>query len=138
MAKGLGIEATVTFPGALFGEDKRAAFHYCDGFILPSLSEGLPMVLLEAWACGKPVLMTPQCNLPEGFDAGAAVRIEPTEGEHHRGAHEFHGNAGYGTRGPLARGGSRWLPSDSPGRSSRPKWPPFTAGWPGAGQGRRR
>jgi len=79
MAAALGIDAAVTFPGPLFGEDKRAAFHYCDGFILPSLSEGQPMVLLEAWACGKPVLMTPQCNLPEGFEAGAAVRIEPNE-----------------------------------------------------------
>ena len=37
------------------------------------------MVLLEAWACGKPVLMTPQCNMPEGFEAGAALRIEPEE-----------------------------------------------------------
>ena len=71
--------ATVTFPGPVFGEDKRAAFQYCDGFILPSLSEGLPMVLLEAWAYGKPVVMTPQCNLPEGYEAGAAVRIEPEE-----------------------------------------------------------
>jgi poly(glycerol-phosphate) alpha-glucosyltransferase len=79
MAIALGIEAAVTFPGPVFGEDKRAAFHHCEGFILPSLSEGLPMVLLEAWACGKPVLMTPQCNLPEGFEAGAAVRIEPEE-----------------------------------------------------------
>ena len=35
------------------------------------------MVLLEAWAWGKPVLMTPQCNLPAGFAAGAALRIEP-------------------------------------------------------------
>ena len=79
MAAALGIESTVLFPGPLFGDDKRAAFYHCDGFILPSLSEGLPMVLLEAWACGKPVLMTPQCNLPEGFEAGAAVRIEPKE-----------------------------------------------------------
>jgi poly(glycerol-phosphate) alpha-glucosyltransferase len=79
MAVALGIDATVTFPGPVFGDDKRAAFQHCDGFILPSLSEGLPMVLLEAWAYGKPVLMTPQCNLPEGFDAGAAVRIEPRE-----------------------------------------------------------
>jgi len=79
MASALRIEATVTFPGPVFGEDKKAAFHHCEGFILPSLSEGLPMVLLEAWAYGKPVLMTPQCNLPEGFEAGAALRIEPQE-----------------------------------------------------------
>ena len=33
------------------------------------------MVILEAWAHAKPVLMTPECNLPEGFAAEAAVRI---------------------------------------------------------------
>jgi poly(glycerol-phosphate) alpha-glucosyltransferase len=35
------------------------------------------MVVLEAWAHGKPVLMTTECNLPEGFAASAALRIEP-------------------------------------------------------------
>jgi poly(glycerol-phosphate) alpha-glucosyltransferase len=35
------------------------------------------MVVLEAWSYGKPVLMTPECNLPEGFAAQAALRIEP-------------------------------------------------------------
>jgi poly(glycerol-phosphate) alpha-glucosyltransferase len=34
------------------------------------------MVALEEWAHSKPVLMTPECNLPEGFAAGAALRIE--------------------------------------------------------------
>jgi poly(glycerol-phosphate) alpha-glucosyltransferase len=77
MAQALRIESTVIFPGPLFGEEKKGAFHSCDGFILPSLSEGLPMVLLEAWAYGKPVLMTPQCNLPEGYEADAAISIEP-------------------------------------------------------------
>jgi poly(glycerol-phosphate) alpha-glucosyltransferase len=42
---------------------------------MPSLSEGLPMTVLEAWASAKPVLMTPECNLPEGFAAGAALQI---------------------------------------------------------------
>jgi poly(glycerol-phosphate) alpha-glucosyltransferase len=42
---------------------------------MPSLSEGLPMTVLEAWAYSKPVLMTPECNLPEGFAAGAALQI---------------------------------------------------------------
>ncbi len=36
------------------------------------------MVVLEAWAYGKPVLMTPECNLPEGFAAGAALQIGTT------------------------------------------------------------
>jgi poly(glycerol-phosphate) alpha-glucosyltransferase len=35
------------------------------------------MAVLEAWAHAKPVVITPQCNLPEGFAAQAAIRIEP-------------------------------------------------------------
>ena len=34
------------------------------------------MVVLEAWAHGKPVMMTAECNLPTGFLAPAAIRIE--------------------------------------------------------------
>ena len=34
------------------------------------------MTVLEAWGNSKPVLMTPQCNLPEGFAAEAAIRVE--------------------------------------------------------------
>ena len=65
----------VEFSGPLFGTDKRKALQNADAFILPSLSEGLPMTVLEAWAWGLPVLMTDECNLPEGFAHHAAVRI---------------------------------------------------------------
>jgi len=66
------------FLGPQFGAAKASCYRNCDAFILPSFSEGLPMVVLEAWAHGKPVLITPECNLPEGFAAHAALRMEPT------------------------------------------------------------
>ena len=69
---------SVLFLGPQFNEAKAACYADCDAFILPSFSEGLPMAVLEAWAYGKPVLMTPECNLPEGFTANAALRIEPS------------------------------------------------------------
>jgi glycosyltransferase involved in cell wall biosynthesis len=69
---------SVVFIGAQFGAEKNACYRACDAFILPSLSEGLPMAVLEAWAHAKPVLMTPECNLTEGFDAGAALQIGTT------------------------------------------------------------
>jgi poly(glycerol-phosphate) alpha-glucosyltransferase len=72
----LGVESSVRFPGPQFNEDKAACYYHCAAFILPSFSEGMPMVVLEAWSYGKPVLMTPECNLPEGFAAGAAIHIE--------------------------------------------------------------
>jgi len=89
MAAKYRIEDSITFPGPLFGEDKRAAYYHCDGFILPSLSEGLPVAVLEAWAAGKPVIMTPECNLPEGFQAEAAISIYPTEESIHAGLANF-------------------------------------------------
>lgn len=69
----LGLEESVHFAGPLFGDKKAGAYQNAEAFVLPSLSEGLPMVVLEAWAFGKPVVMTPDCNLPEGFAAGAAI-----------------------------------------------------------------
>ena len=33
------------------------------------------MSVLEAWAYGLPVVMTPECNLPEGFASQAALEI---------------------------------------------------------------
>ena len=67
---------SVLFLGPQFNDAKAACYANCDAFILPSFSEGVPMVVLEAWAYSKPVVMTPECNLPEGFGTNAAVRIE--------------------------------------------------------------
>ncbi len=68
---------SVTFLGPVFGEAKDCLLRSVDAFILPSFSEGLPMTILEAWAYRLPVVKTPPCNLPEGFEAGAALAVEP-------------------------------------------------------------
>jgi len=76
----LNLRDAVRFTGPLHGPAKAAAYGHASGFILPSVSEGLPMTILEAWAHGVPVLMTDACNLPEGFAANAAIRI-PTDSD---------------------------------------------------------
>lgn len=73
--------ADVIFYGPAFGEEKEALLRSATAFILPSLSEGLPMSVLEAWAYGVPVVMTPECNLPEGFASQAALEIRNGEME---------------------------------------------------------
>ncbi len=72
----LDIASTVHFIGPQFKEEKAACLARADAFILPSFSEGLPMVVLEAWSYGLPVLMTPQCNIPLGVARGAALEVE--------------------------------------------------------------
>lgn len=65
---------SVSFIGAVHGEQKQALLDKARFLVLPSLSEGLPMVILEAWASGTPTIMTPHCHLDEGIAAGAALR----------------------------------------------------------------
>jgi glycosyltransferase involved in cell wall biosynthesis len=67
----------IEMPGPMYHDEKYDAYRNADAFILPSLSEGLPMVVLDAFAQGLPVLMTDACNLNEAFSTDAAIRIEP-------------------------------------------------------------
>lgn len=65
----------VKFIGAAYGDDKQRAFETARAFILPSLSEGLPMSVLEALQYGCLPIITDQCNLPELLIDGAALRM---------------------------------------------------------------
>ena len=73
----LSLGASVHFAGPLFDAEKAAAFRSANAFVLPSVSEGLPLAVLEAWSYGIPVVMTAACNLPEGFAADAALESGP-------------------------------------------------------------
>lgn len=53
-----GLDDFVKFVGPLHGGTKRDAFAAADLFVLPSYSEGAPIVILEALGAGVPVLAT--------------------------------------------------------------------------------
>ncbi len=76
LAAKLDAGPSVEFVGPQFGDAKSLFFRQASAFILPSLSEGLPMSILEAWSWRLPVLMTTNCNLPEGSKAGAAIMMD--------------------------------------------------------------
>ena len=54
----LGIGNKVLFTGSVSNERLLEAYSACDVFALPSEREGLPTVILEAMASGKPVVAT--------------------------------------------------------------------------------
>ena len=70
----LGLERYVIFTGQIREQDKAALYSAATVYMFPSLYEGFGMTVLEAMACGTPVLTSNLSALPEVVaDAGALV-----------------------------------------------------------------
>ncbi len=77
-----GRDPRVLCLGRVALQEKADALAACDIFCMPSLSEILPTVYLEAWSYGKPVVGGKAHGLPElveGNGAGLAVGQEPED-----------------------------------------------------------
>jgi glycosyltransferase involved in cell wall biosynthesis len=62
------------FIGPLYGRDRIEAYVACDVFaITPRLWEETSLSALEAAACGRPVVLTPQAEIPGLVAAGAGM-----------------------------------------------------------------
>lgn len=75
MAVRLGIQDQVVFTG--YCEDVGRALAAMDIFVLPSLSEGMPLCLLEAMAMKKPVVATEVGGVPEVIKNGETGVLVP-------------------------------------------------------------
>lgn len=62
-ARALGIGDRVTWTGMLEGEAKWSAYRAAEALILPSHQENFGVVVAEALACGKPVLISNKVNI---------------------------------------------------------------------------
>lgn len=65
LIKQLGLSERIRLLGPVVGEAKNRLLQDADGFVLPSLAEGLPMALLEAMAARLPVVVTTVGAMPE-------------------------------------------------------------------------
>ncbi len=66
------------FVGPLYGRDRVEAYVACDVFaITPRLWEETSLSALEAAACGRPVVLTPQAEIPGLVEAGAGMMPTP-------------------------------------------------------------
>lgn len=71
----LGLQDRVRFTGYLSQTEVAAEMAKADLFVLPSFSEGLPVVLMEAMAAGLPVLTTGIAGVPELVEDGITGRL---------------------------------------------------------------
>lgn len=71
-------EVRIDVVGPVYGDDRWAHYDDADAFVLPTLGEGLPTVLLEAAAHGLAIITTQEANFPALVDAGACRLTKPT------------------------------------------------------------
>jgi glycosyltransferase involved in cell wall biosynthesis len=79
LAREAALSGRVTFTGILTGSAKWSALRAASLFVLPSHSEGFSVAVLEALACGVPVLLTRACHFPEVVSAGCGRETGPEE-----------------------------------------------------------
>ena len=72
----LGLRDSVIFPGFIPDEDIPKFYSLADLFVMPSLYEGFGIPVLEAMACGCPVVTTKTGCSPE-VAGGGAVLVDP-------------------------------------------------------------
>lgn len=64
-AKQLGVSSSIVFLGRISHQNVLHNMSNCDIYIQPSLTEGLPRSVIEACACGAPVLASSVGGVPE-------------------------------------------------------------------------
>jgi glycosyltransferase involved in cell wall biosynthesis len=74
----LGLEGRISFPGYIPDGDKAALLSGALAFVFPSLYEGFGLPVLEAQACGCPVITSTTSSLPEVAGDGALL-VDPID-----------------------------------------------------------
>ena len=73
-----GLESRVRITGWISGEQVREELLGGRAMVLPSLAEGLPVVIMEAMASGRPVLSTFIAGIPELLENGVNGWVFPS------------------------------------------------------------
>ncbi len=72
-----GLEGRVHLGGWMNGDQVRRAISGSRALVLPSFSEGLPLVVIEALALGRPVITSALAGIPELVESGVTGWLVP-------------------------------------------------------------
>lgn len=75
LIKQLKIEEKVLFTGPLYGQEKLQAYVDADVYVLPSSYEIFGITVLEACACGTPIIVTDRCGIANIIDSQAGLVV---------------------------------------------------------------
>lgn len=76
MAARMNVADRITWTGMLTGDLKWGAFRVAEAFILPSHQENFGIAVVEALACGVPVLISNKVNIWREIEAAGAGFVE--------------------------------------------------------------
>jgi glycosyltransferase involved in cell wall biosynthesis len=78
LAERLGLQPFIEWTGYVPPGDLVGAYQAADVYVLPSLYEGFGLTVLEAMACGTPVICSGTSSLPE-VAGDAAILLDPSD-----------------------------------------------------------
>ena len=76
-----GLESRITITGWVSGQRVKSEMLASRAFILPSFSENMPVVIMEAMALGRPVISTYIAGIPELVQPGQTGWLVPSSDE---------------------------------------------------------
>jgi len=93
LAEKLNMADACIWPGPI--EDMSTLYRAIDAVALPSRNEGTPVVLIEALACGVPVIASAVGGVPDVLEGGAWGYLVPQHADWQAALHDFLSNLAY-------------------------------------------
>jgi len=75
------VDHSIVFTGAVSDSELRSLYHLADIFVYPTRGDTAPLVVLEAMACGLPIVSTTVGGIPFMVREGEGVLVEPDDPE---------------------------------------------------------
>tara|TARA_B110000003_G_scaffold274231_1_gene313711 strand:- start:1741 stop:2865 length:1125 start_codon:yes stop_codon:yes gene_type:complete len=85
LIKKLDLQEQIIFTGPLYGSEKYNALRNLDFYVHPAFSDVVSIAVMEAMACGLPLVITRTSQVAYYYDSNSFIMVEPTINEINKG-----------------------------------------------------